>query len=181
MKVRSTAYWEQNDLALRNAGPLTALTVEVHVALTGSVQQTGSWRTLPSDDFSVTIQQTGHSLVYRWVLKAGRTVPPGQHVFAVQFNHATGTRSAAGDNYRVDAQGQAGGAVSVWGGFAGRWTAAAGAETDGRGALPGWAVSLPAVGHSFTWSHFPCKALRRCPRSTRTLPAMMASRPPRAL
>jgi hypothetical protein len=95
--------------------------VEVHVALTGSVQQTGSWRTLPSDDFSVTIQQTGHSLVYRWVLKAGRTVSPGQHVFAVQFNHATGTRSAAGDNYRVDAQGQAGGAVR------GAWTCTCGA------------------------------------------------------
>ncbi|MEZ0096168.1 hypothetical protein [Streptacidiphilus sp. EB129] len=117
--AKSTVYWEQNDLALRTAGPLTALTVEVRIALTGRVQQTGSWRTLPSDDFTVTIQQTGNSLDYRWVLKAGRTVPPGQHVFAVQFNHTTGTRSAAGDNYRVDARGP-NGAVSVWGGFAGR-------------------------------------------------------------
>ncbi|MFF1570341.1 hypothetical protein ACFVY1_44480 [Streptomyces sp. NPDC058293] len=54
------------------------------------------------------------------MLKAGRIVPPGPHVFAVQFNYTTGTRSAVGDNYRVDAQGQAGGAVSVRGGFAGR-------------------------------------------------------------
>ena len=44
-------------------------------------------------------------------------VPPGQHVFAHQYNHATGGRDAKDDTYRADA-GTATGAVAVRGGFA---------------------------------------------------------------
>jgi hypothetical protein len=116
LDAHSTVYWEQNNVTLKTAQPLTSLTVELRVALTGDVQSTGSWRTLPSEDFSVTVQEAGGSLVYRWVLKPGLTVPAGQHEFAAQFNHATGARSAAGDGYRVDARGSSG-PVSVWGGF----------------------------------------------------------------
>ncbi|MEV4561357.1 hypothetical protein AB0K51_30835 [Kitasatospora sp. NPDC049285] len=112
----STVYWEQNNLTLKTGQPLSALTVEVRIVQTGSVRDTGNWRTLPNDDFTVTVQESGGVLVYRWVLKAGRTVPAGQHEFAAQFNHAAGTRSAAGDTYRVDAR-SAGGAAAVWGGF----------------------------------------------------------------
>ncbi len=112
----SNVYWEQNNVTLKTAQPLTSLTVELRIALTGGVQSTGDWRTLPSEDFNVSVQQTGGSLVYRWVLKPGLTVPAGQHEFAAQFNHATSARSAAGDGYRIDAQGP-GGPASVWGGF----------------------------------------------------------------
>ncbi|GAA2740864.1 hypothetical protein [Kitasatospora cinereorecta] len=112
----STVYWAQSNLTLRTTQPLSALTVELRIAQTGGLQNTGNWRTLPSDDFTVTVQETGGALVYRWVLKPGRTVPVGQHRFAGQFNHATGVRSATGDGYRVDAQ-SAGGSASVWGGF----------------------------------------------------------------
>ncbi len=114
--AHSTVYWEQNNVTLRTSQPLTALTVELRVALTGGVQSTGSWRTLPSEDFTVTVQGSGGSLVYRWVLKPGLTVPAGQHEFAAQFNHATGVRGGTGDSYHVDAQGP-GGPASVWGGF----------------------------------------------------------------
>ncbi|WP_035839728.1 hypothetical protein [Kitasatospora azatica] len=114
--AHSTVYWEQNNLTLRTSQPLTALTVELRVALTAGVQSTGSWSTLPNEDFTVTVQPSGGSLVYRWVLKSSRTVPTGQYEFAAQFNHATGARSAAGDAYHVDAQGP-GGPASVWGGF----------------------------------------------------------------
>ncbi|WP_035803826.1 superantigen-like protein SSL4 [Kitasatospora mediocidica] len=113
----STVYWTQENLTLKTTQPLTSLTVELRFAQTGGVQDTGNWRTLPPDDFTVTVQQSGGTLVYRWVLKPGRTVPAGEQEFAGQFNHATGVRSAAGDAYRVDAQG-AGGSVSVQGGFA---------------------------------------------------------------
>lgn len=113
----STVYWAQENLVFKTTQPLTSLTVELRFAQTGGVQDTGNWRTLPSDDFTVTVQQAGDTLVYRWVLKPGRTVPAGEYEFAGQFNHATGVRSAAGDSYRVDAQ-KAGGSATVGGGFA---------------------------------------------------------------
>ncbi|KJY30606.1 hypothetical protein VR45_27190, partial [Streptomyces sp. NRRL S-495] len=112
----STVYWAQNNLTLRTTQPLTALAVELRIVQTGDVRDAGNWRTLPGDDFTVTAQESGGVLLYRWVLKPGRTVPAGQHEFAAQYNHATGVRGAAGDSYRIDAQ-SAGGPASVWGGF----------------------------------------------------------------
>lgn len=117
MDEDSTVYWGENNLILKATQPLTSLTVELRIAQTGEVRDTGNWRTLPSDDFTVTVQETGGALLYRWVLKPGRTVPAGQHEFAAQYNHATGVRSGARDNYRVEAQSSSGPAA-VWGGFA---------------------------------------------------------------
>ncbi|KUO10831.1 hypothetical protein [Streptomyces sp. DSM 15324] len=113
---RSTVYWTQSDLVLKTTQPLTSLTVEIRIVQTGGVKNTGTWQTLPSGDFTVTVQEAGDTLVYRWVLKPGLTVPAGSHEFAAQFNNGTGDRSAAGDGYRVDAQGS-GGSASVRGGF----------------------------------------------------------------
>ncbi|MFJ5031245.1 hypothetical protein ACIQB5_24710 [Streptomyces sp. NPDC088560] len=112
----STVYWTQSNLALKTTQPLTSLTIEMRIAQTGGVKITGTWQTLPSTDFTVTAQEADGTLVYRWVLKPGLTVPAGSYEFAAQFNHATGVRSAAGDGYRVDAQGS-GGSASVRGGF----------------------------------------------------------------
>ncbi|GAA4063991.1 hypothetical protein [Streptomyces shaanxiensis] len=112
----STVYWTQSNLALKTTRPLTSLTVEIRIAQTGGVKDTGTWQTLPSADFTVTAQEADGTLVYRWVLKPGLTVPAGSHEFAAQFNNGTGARSAAGDGYRVDAQGS-GGSASVRGGF----------------------------------------------------------------
>ncbi|MBT2469313.1 hypothetical protein J7E97_15870 [Streptomyces sp. ISL-66] len=112
----SNTYWAQSDITLKTTQPLTALTMELRVTQTGGVRSTGSWRTLPADDFTVTVQEGGGAVVYRWVLKPGRTVPAGQHVFAGQYNHAAGEREAQDDGYRVDATGPRG-ALSVWGGF----------------------------------------------------------------
>ncbi|MGJ5752025.1 hypothetical protein FB563_0089 [Streptomyces puniciscabiei] len=112
----STVYWTQSDLALKTTRPLTSLTVEMRIVQTGGVKNTGTWQTLPSADFTVTAQEAGGTLVYRWVLKPGLTVPAGSYEFAAQFNNGTGVRSAAGDGYRVDAQGP-GGSASVRGGF----------------------------------------------------------------
>ncbi|MFC5661668.1 hypothetical protein ACFP3U_01585 [Kitasatospora misakiensis] len=112
----STIYWGQNNLTLKTSQPLTSLTVELRVAQTGDVRDAGNWRTLPPDDFNVTVQESGGALVYRWVLKPGKTVPAGQHEFAGQYNHATGARGAAGDSYRVEAK-SADGSATVQGGF----------------------------------------------------------------
>ncbi|MFF4257581.1 hypothetical protein ACFY1L_40985 [Streptomyces sp. NPDC001663] len=112
----STVYWTQSNLALKTTRPLTSLTVEIRIAQTGGVKNTGTWQTLPSGDFTVTVQEAGGALVYRWVLKPGLTVPAASYEFAAQFNNGTGVRRASGDGYRVDAQGS-GGSASVRGGF----------------------------------------------------------------
>ncbi|MER6220795.1 hypothetical protein ACWCYL_13050 [Streptomyces sp. 900105755] len=113
---RSNVYWTQSDLALKTTQPLTSLTIEIRIVQTGGVKNTGTWQTLPSGDFTVTVQEAGGTLVYRWVLKPGLTVPAGSHEFAAQFNNGTGGHGVAGDGYRVDAQGS-GGSSSVRGGF----------------------------------------------------------------
>ncbi|WP_457032260.1 hypothetical protein [Kitasatospora sp. P5_F3] len=116
MDPHSNVFWAQSDLTLKTAQPLTSLSVELRIAQTGDVRSTGSWRTLPIDDFTVTVQEAGGALVYRWVLKPGRTVPAGLHVFAAQYNHATGVRNTTRDGYRVETQ-SSGGSAAVWGGF----------------------------------------------------------------
>ncbi|MEU9143721.1 hypothetical protein [Streptomyces sp. NPDC048349] len=116
LDASSNAYWAQSNLTLKATQPLTTLTVELRITQTGGVQSTGSWRTLPADDFTVTVQHEGTGVVYRWILKPGRTVPAGQHVFAGQYNHAAGEREIEHDGYRVDAKGPRG-ALSVRGGF----------------------------------------------------------------
>ena len=113
---RSSVYWTQSNLVLKTTQPLTSLTVEMRIAQTGGVKNTGTWQTLPSGDFTVTVQETGGALDYRWVLKPGLTVPAGTHEFAAQFNNGAGVRSAGGDGYRVDAR-DSGGAAAVRGGF----------------------------------------------------------------
>ncbi|MEW1907337.1 hypothetical protein AB0442_02625 [Kitasatospora sp. NPDC085895] len=113
----STDFWAQSNVTFKTREVLTALTVELHVPQTGGVKDTGHWQTLPAGDFTMTVREEGGVLVYRWVLKAGRTVPVGQHVFAGQYGHDAGARDAGGDWYRIDAA-TAGGRASVWGDFA---------------------------------------------------------------
>ncbi|GGT86550.1 MULTISPECIES: hypothetical protein [Streptomyces] len=97
----SNRWWAQSNITLTVPAPLSALTVELRVALTGGIASTGHWRTLPEQDFTVSVREEGAALVYRWTLKEGRTVPPGRHVFAGQYNHAEGARDVAADSYTV--------------------------------------------------------------------------------
>ncbi|MFJ3725744.1 hypothetical protein ACIPYQ_24665 [Streptomyces sp. NPDC090045] len=115
----SNAYWAQSNVTLKAGEPLTALVVELRIALTEGVKDTGSWRTRPAADFDLSARQEGGFLVYRWTLRPGRTVPPGEHVFAGQYDHAAGGRDAKDDTYRIDATaGAAESGAAVWGGFA---------------------------------------------------------------
>lgn len=70
-----------------------------------------------AEDFDLSAREEAGFLVYRWTLKSGRTVPPGEHVFAGQYDHAAGGRDAKDDRYRIDA-GAAERGAAVWGGFA---------------------------------------------------------------
>ncbi|MGW7553400.1 hypothetical protein [Streptomyces rimosus] len=104
----SNAYWAQSNVTVQAKRPLTAFTLELRIARTGGVNDTGHWSTLPAADFTVSVGERDGALVYRWALKAGRTVPAGRHVFAGQYNHAEGGRDAKDDVYTATAEGPGG-------------------------------------------------------------------------
>ncbi|MFH8486920.1 hypothetical protein [Streptomyces longisporoflavus] len=114
---QSNDFWAQSTLTFKTEKPLSALTVELRVAQTGGIADAGNWRSLPADDFTVSVREQGDDLVYRWTLKAGRTVPAGEHVFAGQYNHAEGGRDAGEDTYAAEAV-AAGQKAAVRGDFA---------------------------------------------------------------
>ncbi|MBD0717809.1 hypothetical protein, partial [Streptomyces sp. CBMA370] len=97
--VSGNRWWSQSKLTLTTTTPVTALTVEVRIARTPGVVGTGHWHDLPGGDFTTTATEENGHLVYRWTLKPGRTVAPGRHAFAAQYNHAEGTRGASADTY----------------------------------------------------------------------------------
>ncbi|MEU9801960.1 hypothetical protein [Streptomyces sp. NPDC051000] len=111
------AYWAQSNITLQTREPLTAFSLEVRIAQTGGVASTGTWQTLPGADFDVAARRSEGALVYRWTLKAGRTVPAGRHVFATQYDHAQGGRDAAKDAYAATGTTAGGTAHAVGGGF----------------------------------------------------------------
>ncbi|MFI8849717.1 hypothetical protein ACIGW3_05875 [Streptomyces sp. NPDC053499] len=96
-------YWSQTEVTVRTEKPLSALTVELRLAERTPLTSTGSWRTRPPGDFEEDVRHENGSLVYRWTLKKGRSVPPGRHVFAGQYDHGSGKRSSADDEYTVSA------------------------------------------------------------------------------
>lgn len=111
------AYWSQSNVTVKTGVALTELTVELRIAAAGEgVRATGAWRTLPSGDFHLSVENEGGELVFRWELRAEAVVPPGEHIFAGQYDHDRGPRDADGDTYRVQGAGNAG-EVSLTGGF----------------------------------------------------------------
>ncbi|OII65380.1 MULTISPECIES: hypothetical protein [unclassified Streptomyces] len=113
----SNRYWAQSNVTVRTAVPLAAFAVELRVAQTGGVADTGNWRSLPEGDFTVAVREEAGALVYTWTLRPGRTVPAGQHVFAGQYNHAEGVRDAGGDRFTARATAQDGTEAALSGGF----------------------------------------------------------------
>ncbi|MFH8498295.1 hypothetical protein [Streptomyces coeruleorubidus] len=113
----SNDFWAQSNITVKTREELTALTVRLSVAQTGGVSDAGAWRSLPEQDFTLTVGERDGFLVYTWTLKEGRKVPAGEWVFAGQFDHERGGRDAGADRYTVTA---AAGSqrLSVGGGFA---------------------------------------------------------------
>jgi hypothetical protein len=113
----SNDFWAQSNITIKTRAELTALTVRLSVAQTGGVSDAGAWRSLPEQDFTLTVGERDGFLVYTWTLKEGRKVPAGEWVFAGQFDHERGGRDAGADRYAVT--GAAGSErLSVGGGFA---------------------------------------------------------------
>ncbi|MFG2130125.1 hypothetical protein ACGFNV_20270 [Streptomyces sp. NPDC048751] len=99
----SNDFWAQSNITLKASEELTALTVRLKVAQTGGVTSAGAWRSLPEDDFTLTVGEKDGFLVYTWVLKGGRTVQKGEWVFAGQYSHDRGGRDARKDSYGITA------------------------------------------------------------------------------
>lgn len=99
----SNDFWAQSNLTFKTSEQLTALTVQLKIAQTGGLTNAGAWRSLPEDDFALTVGEQDGFLVYTWVLKEGRTVPKGEWVFAGQYNHERGGRDAKDDTYGASA------------------------------------------------------------------------------
>jgi hypothetical protein len=97
----SNEFWAQSNITIRTSAQLTALTVRLKVAQTGWVSNSGAWRSLPEQDFDLTVGTQNGFLVYTWTLKQGRTVPTGEWVFAGQYNHQRGGRNAKDDRYTI--------------------------------------------------------------------------------
>ncbi len=112
----SHAYWSQSNVTVETTGTLTSFAVEVRVVAGAGVRPTGGWRTLPGDDFDLSVTAADGDLVFRWELRAGAEVPPGEHVFAAQYDHDRGARDAGLDRYRVTGSGPSG-EVAASGGF----------------------------------------------------------------
>lgn len=119
----SHEFWAQSNITFENGEPLTALAVELRIAKTEGVTNTGAWISFPLDDFTVEVreEQSGPAkpvyLVYRWTLKPGRTVPAGVHMAAGQYQHAKGDRDTGGDSYSVTTSAEGGQRATVQGGF----------------------------------------------------------------
>jgi len=115
----SNEFWAQSDLTFKTSEQLTELMVELRIEQTGGVTNAGAWRSLPENDFTLTVAEKDGFLVYTWVLKDGRTVPKGEWVFAGQYNHERGGRDARGDGYTATATAKSGD-LAVKGDFAAR-------------------------------------------------------------
>lgn len=99
----SNEFWAQSNVTLKTSVRLTELTVELRIAQTGGVTSTGAWRSLPEDDFELSVDERDGFLVYVWTLKDGLTVEPGEWLFAGQYDHERGGRDAGEDTYTARA------------------------------------------------------------------------------
>ncbi|MFH9043884.1 hypothetical protein ACH4FA_31725 [Streptomyces sp. NPDC017966] len=95
----SNEFWAQSNVTLKTTERLTSLTVELRIAQTGGVTSTGAWRSLPEDDFELSVDERDGFLVYVWKLKDGLTIEPGEWLFAGQYDHERGGRDAGEDTY----------------------------------------------------------------------------------
>jgi hypothetical protein len=100
--------WSQDNVTITVRRPVVELTVTVTVALTPGVTEHGRYTTAPNADVTTTVTRTTTSLIYSYVLNDGRTLVPGDYLFAAQFTHEPGRDGA--DAYTVVARTADGGA-----------------------------------------------------------------------
>lgn len=97
--TNGTATFTENNLTIKVSAPCTAFDVEIRIVRTPGVQNVG-WATTLSDS-----QATGSAagengvLVYRFTLKPGITIQPGNYVFEIRYNHDPGAGNQTDNTY----------------------------------------------------------------------------------
>ncbi|MFC7532542.1 hypothetical protein [Actinoplanes sp. GCM10030250] len=95
----SNTTWAQGNLTLNTTKEITALDLVISVVRTEGVKDAGRWSTVPAEMMTVTLVEEKDALLYRFTLNQGRTLAPGDYVFAVQYLHAAGDRNPGADTY----------------------------------------------------------------------------------
>ncbi|TDC43988.1 hypothetical protein [Micromonospora sp. KC213] len=109
--------WAQSNVTLRNSEAVSALQLRVRIARTPDVTSTGAWSTVGADKLVISVEQQPDALVYTFTLKPGVRLVPADHMFAVQYGHATGGRDPSRDSYEASATALDGTRAEVNGGF----------------------------------------------------------------
>ncbi|MCA2213141.1 hypothetical protein [Jidongwangia harbinensis] len=100
--ANSVATWSESTVELKNTKPLVELAVAIKVAMTPGTAEAGKYTNATNSDFAVTVAREGDMLTYRFVLRDGKKLMPGDYRFAAQFTHRSG-RSRDADSYTVTA------------------------------------------------------------------------------
>ncbi|MEV6299658.1 hypothetical protein AB0M02_09670 [Actinoplanes sp. NPDC051861] len=95
----SNATWSQGNLTLHTTKEITTLDLVISVIRTDGVTDAGRWSTVPTEMITVRLIEEKDALLYRFTLNPGRTLAPGDYVFAAQYQHATGPRDPRADTY----------------------------------------------------------------------------------
>ncbi|MEU4419310.1 hypothetical protein AB0F81_01700 [Actinoplanes sp. NPDC024001] len=95
----SNETWAQENLTLTTTETITKLDLVISVARTAGVEDAGKWSSVPAEMITVTSVEEKTAVLYRFTLNEGRTLAPGQYVFAAQFLHAAGRRDTGADQY----------------------------------------------------------------------------------
>jgi general secretion pathway protein G len=91
--------WGENDLALTNTKPMSALTITVIVAKTPGVSYNSQWTSFPGNKITGTTTTDGASVRYTWT--SSGAIPSGSYTVGAAYN-GTGTRRVTtGDTWTV--------------------------------------------------------------------------------
>jgi len=113
----SGPYFGEEDVALTNTAPLTALRIVVTVRKTPGVSYAGQYNTFWYGELAASYSETADALVYTFALRPGQTVPPSSGLrVAAQFNGDGAPHDFSGDSYTVSYT-SAGGATTASGTF----------------------------------------------------------------
>ncbi|PKK14671.1 hypothetical protein [Thermomonospora sp. CIF 1] len=113
----SGRHWARNELRLTVHRPLSALAVTIRITRGRHTFPGDAWTSLPGSDVHKDIDFTREALVYRFVLRPGRTVAPGGYLIAADYRPG-GRHAPGGDAFTVQATAAGGGpAVTIDGRF----------------------------------------------------------------
>jgi hypothetical protein len=99
----SVATWSQQNVTITTTEPVDSLTVTIKVAMTARVAEAGRYTTVPNNDVIVTVDRGANWMTYKYSLRKGAELIPGNYLFAAQYTHHSG-RGMSKDSYTINAR-----------------------------------------------------------------------------